>query len=250
VRDITERKRLEKRLLQSERLATIGKMAARIAHEIRNPLSSISLNAELLEEEVQAFQSENSTEAKGLIRAISEEVDRLTQLTEEYLQFSRLPRSQFAAASVNEVLEDLLDFMAPEIQKRNIKIEKNLAENLPEMYLDRAQLRQALLNIVRNALEAMRHGGVLGVRTRLLDKRTIEIAISDTGEGIPPENVSKIFDPFYTTKDVGTGLGLPMSQQIVTDHHGTLVCQSRPGEGTTFFITLPVQSNQGERSFG
>ncbi len=250
VRDITERKKLEKRLLQSERLATIGKMAARIAHEIRNPLSSISLNAELLEEEILSFSSGEKEEAQGLLRAISEEVDRLTQLTEEYLQFSRLPQSHFSLGNVNAVLEDLLNFMAPEIQKRHIHLEVELDPTVPEMDLDRSQLRQAFVNIIRNALEAMPRGGMLSIVTRVPDENWVDISISDTGEGIRIENITKIFDPFYTTKDVGTGLGLPMSQQIISDHHGSVTCQSTPGKGTTFRIRLPRTMNRGEKDFG
>ena len=246
LRDISERKALEARLLQSERLATIGKMAARVAHEIRNPLSSISLNVELLEDEIQAFQPASTEESRTLLKAISEEVDRLTQITEEYLQFSRFPKSQFHPGNVNEVLEDLLDFMEFEFSKKNIAVESYLDSTVPDSWLDRAQMRQALLNIIRNAIESMKENGKLEIRTSSDGDGIIRIEIKDTGEGISPENLEKIFDPFYTTKDVGTGLGLPMSQQIVSEHQGKIVCKSESGVGTTFTILLPQYPGKGE----
>ena len=246
MQDVTERKTLEARLLQSERLATIGKMAARVAHEIRNPLSSISLNVELLEEEIQSFRKDAADESLSLLKAISEEVDRLAQITEEYLQFSRFPQSQFLPGNINEVIEDLLDFMEFEFSKKNISVESNLDPKIPDSWLDRAQMRQALLNIVRNAIESMKDNGKLIIRTSLDDDEIIRIQIRDTGEGISPENLEKIFDPFYTTKDVGTGLGLPMSQQIVTEHRGEIVCESERGVGTTFTILVPQYPGKGE----
>jgi len=239
-------------LLRSERLAAIGRIAAQITHEIRNPLSSISLNAEEL--------GERAPEARELCDAIVREVDRLAAITEEYLRFARLPKPSMQRADLNESVRDLLEFVRPELVAAGVSVEQRLSPELPRVLADVGQLRQLLLNLVRNAREAMPGGGSLRVSTRggegtggagfARDGRSpqggasVEIEVRDTGPGIEPARLQRIFDPFFTTKERGTGLGLAMAQEIAQEHGGQLTCESLPGAGTTFVLRLPVLTEQ------
>jgi signal transduction histidine kinase len=229
----------EQLLIRSERLAAVGKIAAQITHEVRNPLSSIGLNAELLEEELEAMDGprQRIQEAKALTRAIVKEVDRLTEITEEYLRFARLPRPRLEHEDLAAIVSSLLEFLRPELQANGIAVEAKLDPAL-QVAADEHQLRQALLNLLRNAGEAMPHGGQLTVAARAVDARNIELRISDTGEGIAAEHLPKIFDAFFSTKEGGTGLGLALTQQIIVAHGGRIEVESEPGKGTTFVLRL------------
>src|SRR3954468_11153098 len=218
-------------LVRSERLAAIGRIAAQITHEIRNPLSSISLNAEEL--------GERAPQARELCDAIVREVDRLAAITEEYLRFARLPKPQLQRADLNETIGDLLDFVRPELDAGGVQLSLSLSPLLPRVHADVAQLRQLLLNLVRNAREAMGSGGALAIATRG-GENAVEIEVRDSGPGIPRERMARIFDPFFTTKERGTGLGLAMAQEIAQEHGGQLRCESAPGAGTSFTLRLPV----------
>ncbi len=239
VRDLTEQKRLERQVLHGERLATIGKMAAKVAHEIRSPLSSISLNAELLGDELDSYRGVNTDEAQSLLHSISTEIDRVTSLTEEYLQFSRLPESQLLKGDINRLIEDLIEFMRHEVRHKKIEVEYEIKEKSLQVNFDPVQLRRALLNMIRNAIDAMPKGGKLRILIERADGNAI-IHIQDNGVGISQEQMERIFDPFFTTKDFGTGLGLAVVQQIIDEHRGQISCHSRVGQGTTFSIYLPL----------
>ncbi len=237
--DVTERKRLEEKLLHSERLAVIGKMSSQVAHEIRNPLSSISLNVELLLEEIENYKGVDTSEAKALISAMVSEIDRLAAVTEEYLQFARLPKPKLESLDLNNLIREMLDFLHGEFSLENIGIESYLDEKLPYIKADGKQLKQAFLNLIKNSVEAMPCGGKIRITTARLPN-SVEIRVSDTGVGIDEKDLEKIFEPFYTTKDKGTGLGLSLTHQIVTEHGGSIRCETKKGEGTTFIINLPV----------
>jgi signal transduction histidine kinase len=224
----------EQRLIRSERLAAVGKIAAQITHEVRNPLSSIGLNAELLEEELAG----GSSESQALARAIVKEVDRLTEITEEYLRFARLPRPRLEREDVGELVASLLGFLKGELDERGVAVEARLGAGLPQVAADEHQLRQALLNLMRNAAEAMSAGGRLEV-SLAAEAQSVALRIRDSGQGIAAEHLDKIFDPFFSTKDGGTGLGLALTQQIVVEHGGTIEVESALGVGTTFTVRLP-----------
>jgi two-component system NtrC family sensor kinase len=228
-------------LVRSERLAAIGRIAAQITHEIRNPLSSISLNAEELGERLR----DGSAGAGELCDAIVREVDRLAAITEEYLRFARLPKPQFQRADLNDTVRDLLEFVRPELDLGRVSVQLELSPALTLVHADVAQLRQLLLNLVRNAREAMPGGGSLRVSTRGLDGSVV-VEVRDTGPGIAKERLQRIFDPFFTTKERGTGLGLAMAQEIAQEHGGVLACESEPGKGTAFSLKLPVAPQQAE----
>ncbi len=241
--DVTEQRRLEHQILQSERLATIGQMAAKVAHEIRNPLSSISLNAELLGDEIRAANERPSGDAELLLKSIMSEVDRVATLTEEYLQFSRLPDADPQPGNLIQVVQEVVDFIEPEASSKGIQIIADYKTRVSRLVFDSQQIRRVLLNIARNAIEAMKNGGILRFQVNEHDD-FVEIAISDTGEGIREEDKDKIFEPFYTTKDMGTGLGLAISQQVIQEHGGKIYFETQVDQGTTFFIQLPRKKNE------
>jgi nitrogen fixation/metabolism regulation signal transduction histidine kinase len=229
--DVTEAIRTKEALIRSERLAAIGRMSAHVTHEIRNPLSSIGLNAELLAD------LNADEEAKSICRAITREVDRLTAITDEYLRFARLPRPELEEEDVASMLNTIAAFVRRDCEAANVKLDVQVPPDLPRVHVDADQMRQAILNLLRNAKESMPQGGsiVLGA-----DQSNGEVAIyvKDTGFGIPAEAIDRIFDPFYSTKLTGTGLGLALTHQIVTEHGGQLRVASAVGVGSEFRILL------------
>jgi signal transduction histidine kinase len=223
-------------LLRAERLAAVGRISAQITHEIRNPLNSLGLNAELLGEELAG----GPPEARALVGAISREVDRLEAVAEEYLRFARLPRPVKAREDLNELLAGLLDFVAPEMAAAGVEVRRELAPGLPPVDADEGQLRAAFLNLLRNSREAMAGGGSVTVRTRDAGGGEVEAEVADTGPGISPEDRRRIFEPFFSTKAGGTGLGLAFALQVVEEHGGSVGCDSEPGRGTVFRVRLPA----------
>ncbi len=233
------------RLVESERLAAVGQISAKVSHEVRNPLSSISLNAEMLEDELQALPEDRRGEAMSLMAAIRAQLDVLGVVTEEYLRFARLPKPKLEAGSVAAVIEELAEFIRPELSARGVELKVRVPSGLPMVLLDSGQMRQLLLNLLRNAAEAMPHGGTAEVSAAVWDgpaadpRPGVQIVVQDTGPGIPAEHAQRIFEPFFTTKQDGTGLGLAIARQIAVDHGGTLGCEATPGGGSLFRIVLP-----------
>ena len=235
----------EQQLIRHERLAAIGKIAAQITHEVRNPLSSIGLNAEQLEEELAALPPDTAAEARTIARAIVKEVDRLAEITEAYLRFARMPQPRLEREELRAVIGSLVDFQRAELQRRQITIEVSLPESECPLLCDEQQMRQALLNLVRNAGEAMPSGGTLRITLTVEDdRRGYRLEIADSGAGIDPSNLPHVFEPFFSTKQGGTGLGLALTQQIVVEHGGRIEVQSAPGRGTTFTVHVP-SANDG-----
>ena len=229
--------RQQAELRRAERLATVGRISAQITHEIRNPLNAIGLNAELLQEELEGAGA--TSETLHLVSAIGREVDRLNGVVEEYLHFARLPRTTLSAHDLNDLVGNLLDFVSTELAAARIEVRREMAPSLPQVRADEAQLRAVFLNLVRNSREAMPGGGTVTVRTRERDG-AVEATVGDTGGGIPEGDLTRIFEPFYSTKERGTGLGLAFAQQVVREHGGTITCESAVGRGTTFTIRIPV----------
>lgn len=230
----------ERELVRSERLAAVGKMAAMITHEVRNPLSSIGLNTELLQDELEG--GESSEEAKQLLRAIHREVDRLTAITEEYLAFARMPKPKLAPEPINPLVGALATFVREDLAAKSVKLVVELGDGDPIALVDAAQIRQCLINLVRNATEALagKSGGTVIVRTRQVGDRVL-IDVEDDGPGIPADVLPRMFDPFFSTKEGGSGLGLALTQQIVKDHGGDLGVRSTVGKGTTFTVSVPAK---------
>lgn len=235
--DISERKRLEEKIVQSERLSVIGQMAAKIAHEIRNPLSSISLNAELLEDEIKS-DSFNIIEAKSLLKSIMGEVDRLANLTNEYLQFSRLPKISSKNYDIGKIFMELSFLLETQLQTRNISLLLDLPKAPLFVKLDKDQIHRAILNLLKNSMESLNINGNIQVTVKATSE-TVQINVIDDGPGISNELKSKIFEPFYTTKEIGTGLGLALSKQIIEEHGGSLEYLTNHTRGAHFLIIIP-----------
>jgi signal transduction histidine kinase len=231
--DVTEDLRTKARLIQTERLAAIGRMAAHVTHEVRNPLSSIGLNVEMLGDEIGS-----SPEARALLGAIEREIDRLTNITQEYLRLARLPDPRLELEDLGAVVDSVGRFVLPEMVEAKIELLVRVEEGLPAVAIDEGQVRQALLNLLRNAREAMPEGGRVDLEAVRADGG-VRVSVRDRGPGIEPEIRARIFDLFYTTKERGTGLGLPLTYQIVTAHGGRIECNSDPDDGTTFELWFP-----------
>ncbi len=236
-------KQLQKMQLQSERLAAVGRMAAHVTHEVRNPLSSIGLNVELLEEEL----ADVTPEQKELLRAVHREVEHLTAITEEYLRVARLPNPQLEPEDLADIARSTAEFLRPELAAAEVELELDTAPGLPLASLDEAQIRQVLLNLLKNAREAMPGGGRVRLQVAA-DDGGVVVRIADQGAGMSAEQRAHIFDLFYTTKAGGTGLGLPLSQQIVVAHGGRIRCESAEGKGTTFELWFPAGARRPERA--
>lgn len=242
VRDVTEQRRLEATLLQSEKMASVGQLAAGIAHEINNPLTVISANMEILREEI---PSDNPLhESVELIGRASE---RATHVVQSLLRFSRPEQFEFAPTDVNESVQDTLSLIGQQFRKANIQIEADLAADLPQVWGSRSHLRTIWLNLLLNARDAIQEAqreGKVHILTTLQDHAVI-VKIADNGVGMPPGVLKRLYDPFFTTKapDKGTGLGLFNCYRAVEQHQGEIHVESQEGIGTTFEIRLPVQSH-------
>ncbi len=236
--DVTDALSTKARLIHSERLAAIGRMAAHVTHEVRNPLSSIGLNVEMLGDEIGA----GNAEAAALMRAIQDEIDRLAGITEEYLRLARLPQPLLEPEDLGELLESVALFVAREMEASRIELTLNIDEELPTVALDEPQLRQALINLLRNAREAMPGGGEITVTCAAADD-VVSVSVRDQGDGVDEAARAMIFDLFFTTKDHGTGLGLPLTRQIVVAHGGDIECVV-DDEGTTFTFWLPAAKSE------
>ena len=228
-------------LLAAESFAAVGRVSAQVAHEVRNPLSSIGLNAELLEEHLAAATfptPEQGKEARELLASVAREIDRATEITEEYLHLARIPSPTLRTTDLVQVLTDVLALTQPEFTHAGLVLRSTFPPTPLNIEIDEGQLRQVFQNLMRNAREAMLPGGTLTIAAWASSSR-IEIRFQDTGVGIAADAGERIFEPFFTTKRSGTGIGLSISRQIIEAHGGTLTYQSAPGQGTTFAISLP-----------
>ncbi len=225
------------RLIQSEKMASIGQMAAAVAHGLRNPLASIRAAAQL-----GLYRLAPADPLRENLQAVIAEVDRLERRIDHLLDFARPAPFQPVWGQVNRLVEDGLAGLAEKIKQRGIRLEVDLQADLPEVRLDPVQIEQAVLEVVSNAIEAMPHGGVLQVATRRTGD-AVEVIVEDTGEGIPEDVLARVFEPFFTTKADGTGLGLAIAKRFVDQNGGTLTITSQVGRGTSVRIALPIASN-------
>lgn len=226
-------------LVHAERLATIGKMAAHITHEIRNPLSSIGLNLELLEGEIAETPGASAKESLALLASIRSETQRLSRIAEQYLSVARRPSPTLEAESIEDLLAEFAAFVRPEMEQKKITLRLEVEADLPEVSIDESQIRQAILNLVRNAREAIGEGGTITLSVGRAVGGGIDVLVDDDGPGIPEDVRASIFDPFFTTKARGTGLGLAVTREIIEAHGGLIVCEARSPRGTRFRIHLP-----------
>ncbi len=239
VEDVSETRQEEARLRRAESLASMTTMAASVAHEIKNPLGSIGIHLQLMQK-ILALGKENCrSELEEYIGIISEEVDRLNSIVVDYLFAVRPMDTSPLLLSLGPIIDELLSLVGPEVENEGIVLDVSIDQNLPPLLLDEKLIKQALLNIIKNAMAAMPDGGTLSIQTSL-DDGGVKIQIKDTGTGIPEEILSKIFEPYFTTKSEGSGLGLTVVYKIVKEHGGELRVHSRKGKGSSFIIFLPV----------
>ena len=237
---LSERERkIHRQLVNAEQLAAMGMFFSQLAHAVRNPLSTISLSAELLGDELKKFQGADTKEASNLISSIMNEVQRVNDVVEDHLRFMRRSKTEYANCDTNGILNSIAKFLEKEASRRGISFVRTFETPMPDVKIGESQLRQVLLNIIRNSFDAMPHGGQIRLTTRRL-KDDVEITVEDTGIGISREDLRRVFDPFFTTKDVGTGLGLFIARDVVLEHHGGITCDSRKGVGTTVKLRLPA----------
>ncbi|HOE10619.1 MAG TPA: ATP-binding protein [bacterium] len=234
--DLSSIRKLERQLVLQDRLAALGRLSAGVAHEIRNPLGVIKGSAELLRKRFGGMPGE-----EGLFDFILEEVARLSRVVSDFLNFARPQTPELEKVDVNTVIQRSVQYLEHQANSLEIRREFELAGNLPSLQLDPNLFQQVLLNILLNAQEAMPQGGTIRIRTRRFSAREIAVEIQDTGVGIPPDNLQHIFDPFFTSKDSGSGLGLSVVHQIVSSHSGRIEVESSVGVGTTFRLIFPIQ---------
>ncbi len=247
--DITEQKNLskqleesQKQLVRSEKLAAIGQLSAGVAHEILNPINIMGMKLQMLE-----MTEALSEKTKDAIRTCENQIKRVTKITRDLQQFARVSEKQITSSNINELIEQVFSLMGPRIKVEDVKVDARYQADLPLVPLDRDRMGQVILNLINNALDAMkgRPERVLRVITELTDKNVVRLSFSDTGTGIPPEILSRIFDPFFTTKEEGkgTGLGLSISYGIIEDHGGRIWAENNDKGSATFFIELPVRGS-------
>jgi signal transduction histidine kinase len=238
LRDITESRRTAQQTIESERLNALTLLAAGVAHEIGNPLNSLHIHLQLMERKVRELEGDARQELQESIDIARAEINRLDSIVTQFLRAIRPTRPQLHPENINTIVEEAVRFFAPEIKDRDIVVEQELRSDLPLLELDRDQMKQAFYNVIKNSLEAMKHRGILRIRTDM-DASHVLIGFTDTGGGISAENLSRVFEPYFTTKPSGTGLGLLIVRRIVREHGGELSIQSSDGKGLTLTIRLP-----------
>jgi PAS domain S-box-containing protein len=258
IEDITEKRSKEAILRRMENLASLTTLAAGVAHEIKNPLGSISIHIQLIQKATNANKAAYA-EAGGedgggeearyfklldkYLAVVNEEIDRLNHIVVDFLFAVRPMEMDIRQGDVNRLIRNLVGFVGVELEQTHIASELELADNLPAVHFDEPHLKQVLLNLIKNAIAAMPEGGILTVSTEP-GEAEVFIKISDTGAGIPEENLSKIFEPYFTTRATGSGLGLTLAFKIIREHRGDITVKSRAGEGSCFTISLPVPQKE------
>ncbi|OLD70121.1 MAG: PAS domain-containing sensor histidine kinase [Verrucomicrobia bacterium 13_1_20CM_4_55_9] len=238
LRDITESRRTEQQTIESERLNALTLLAAGVAHEIGNPLNSLNIHLQLIEREARKLDGAKGAELQESVEVARAEINRLDSIITQFLRAIRPTRPQLRPENINTIVEEAVRFFALEIKDRDIVVEQELRSDLPLLELDRDQMKQAFYNVIKNSFEAMKSRGILRIRTDL-DESHVIVRFTDTGGGISAENLSRVFEPYFTTKTSGTGLGLLIVRRIVREHGGELSIESSEGKGLTLTIRLP-----------
>jgi signal transduction histidine kinase len=243
LRDITESRRTAQQTIESERLNVLTLLAAGVAHEIGNPLNSLHIHLQLMERSLQKPNGEAKAELQQWIDVARSEVDRLDSIVTQFLRAIRPSRPQLRPENLNALVEEAVRFFTPEIEDRDIVVQQELRSDLPLLQIDRDQMKQAFYNVIKNSLEAMQRHGALRIRTDMDDTHVL-IRFVDTGSGMSAGNLSRVFEPYFTTKPSGSGLGLLIVRRIVREHGGELSIESSRGKGLTLTIRLPYIENR------
>jgi two-component system, sporulation sensor kinase E len=237
--DITDKRRKESQLRRAESLASLTTLAAGVAHEIKNPLGSISIHIQLIKKALKRSECVEPELIERHLAVVDEEIERLNKTVVDFLFAVRPMDLKLREAEPGNLLREMAEFMRPEAESAGVDVELEIGDSLPRVLLDERYMKQAILNLVKNALAAMPGGGRLLLKAEGQPDE-VRITISDSGTGIAEENLPKIFEPYFTTKDNGTGLGLTITFKIVKEHGGEITVDSKPGQGSSFTITLPV----------
>ncbi len=238
LRDVTRERQNEVQSIESERLRAVTLLAAGVAHEIGNPLNSLHIHLQLIRRSVNALSESQREGLSESVEIALREVERLDRIISEFLQAVRPVKPSLESAELGPLVSETLEFLRPELADRRVLVELEIPADLPTVRLDRGQIRQMLFNLIKNAMEAMTSGGVLRITAGATD-RLVRLAIRDTGVGMTAEQLGRVFEPYYTTKREGSGLGMMIVQRIVRDHGGEIEIHSEPGGGTCVTIYLP-----------
>lgn len=245
VEKLREREVLEKRLYEAEHLSRVGQLASGIAHEIRNPLNYISLAIDHLKAEMLPRCGEQCAELEDLAEKIKEEVRRANYMVLNFMNYGRPLKLRRVLVPYDEIISKVLPLISDRMAEQHIRVELNIAPDLPPLWVDQELVRNCIINFLTNATQAMDDGGVITLGASMdREKRLACLTFTDQGSGIREEDIPKIFQPYFTTKDVGIGLGLAITERIIKEHGGEILVQSRPGEGTTFTVLLPLQPEE------
>ncbi|MEH7414826.1 ATP-binding protein [Neobacillus drentensis] len=232
-KDISERIEIEEQLRKSDTLTVIGELAAGIAHEIRNPMTALKGFIQLLENEI-------TKNHPMYYQVITSELARIDSIINEFLFLAKPKATRFQEKDLNQIMKETVDLLTAQAVLHNIQIVTNMESQLPLIFCEPNQLKKVFINIIKNAIEVMPHGGNITITTKMVEGERVQISIQDEGSGISKEKIKKLGEPFFTTKDQGTGLGLMVSYRIINDHQGKIFIESDEGMGTTFYIELPM----------
>ena len=239
---------MERQLEKAERLSALGQLAAGVAHEIRNPLNAVSMASQRLRREFAPTDQERVAEFQSLTGVIRDEIRRLNGIIEEFLTFSKSRRLELRDYPVTEVLQKIVNLVREEATAKGVTLRTAWGPSPAVLPMDVDKLQQAILNLVKNALESIDGGGSITISVEPRERDRFSIKISDTGCGMTPEEMKRIFSPDYTTKEKGLGLGLPLAHEIIRGHGGEIHVASREGAGTTFEIILPTDRARERKS--
>ena len=238
LRDITESRRSTEKTIESERFNALTLLAAGVAHEIGNPLNSLHIHLQLMERKIRKVDGKVKEELQEAIAISRAEITRLDSIVTQFLQAIRPSKPVLHPENINSLVEEALRFFGPEIADRDIVVEAELRPDLPLLELDRDQMKQAFYNVIKNSFEAMKRRGILRIRTDM-DATHVRVGFTDTGGGMSAESLSRVFEPYFTTKTSGSGLGLLIVRRIVREHGGEMAIESHEGKGLTLTIRLP-----------